>query len=75
MDLLLLIDGNKSHYVYIKDFVIFMLHKAKNKNKNYFCNSFLQCFSHKNVLAEHKEVCFSINGAQFVKFENGKKIF
>ena len=27
MDLLLLIDGNKSHYVYIKDFDRFMFHK------------------------------------------------
>ena len=27
MDLLLVIDGNKSHYVYIKDFDRFMFHK------------------------------------------------
>ena len=33
MDLLLLIDNDKSHYVYIKDFARFMFHKAKNKNK------------------------------------------
>ena len=33
MDLLLLIDNNKSHYVYIKDFDGFMFHKTKNKNK------------------------------------------
>ena len=45
MDLLLLTDGDKSQYVYIKDFTIFMFHKAKNKNKKYFCKSFLQCFS------------------------------
>ena len=30
MDLLLLIDDNKSHYVYIKDFDRFMFHKTKN---------------------------------------------
>ena len=36
MDLLLLIDNDKSHYVYIKDFVRFMFHKTKNKNKNGF---------------------------------------
>ena len=36
IDLLLAIDGNKSHYVYIKDFDRFMLHKTKNKNKKYF---------------------------------------
>ena len=33
MDLLLLINNNKSHYVYIKDFGRFMFHKTKNKNK------------------------------------------
>ena len=36
MDLLLLIDNNKSHYVYIKDFDRFMFHKTKNTNKNGF---------------------------------------
>ena len=30
MDLLLLIDTDKSHYVYIKDFHRFMFHKTKN---------------------------------------------
>ena len=33
MDLLLLIDDDKSHYVYIKDFNRFMFHKTKNNNK------------------------------------------
>ena len=33
MDLLLLIDDDKSHYVYIKDFNRFMFHKTKNKSK------------------------------------------
>ena len=31
IDLFLLIDDDKSHYVYIKDFNTFMFHKAKNK--------------------------------------------
>ena len=33
IDLLLLIDDDKSHYVYIKDFDRFMFHETKNKNK------------------------------------------
>ena len=53
MDLLLLTDENKSHYVYIKDFDRFMLHKTKNKNKKYFCKSCLQCFSSRKVLTKH----------------------
>ena len=48
-----------------------MFHKTKNKNKKYFCKSCSQCFSSKNVLTEHKEVCLSINGAQYVRLEKG----
>ena len=44
MDLLHLIDDDKSHYVYIKNFDRFMFHKTKNKNKKLFCRSYLQCF-------------------------------
>ena len=69
MALLLLIDDDKSHYVYIKVFDRFMFHKTKNKNKKYFCKSCLQCFSSKHVLTEHEEDCLSINGKQSVKLE------
>ena len=55
MDLLLIFDENKSHYVYIKDFNRLMFNKTKNKNKKYFFKFCLQCFSSKKVLAEHKE--------------------
>ena len=71
MDLLLVINESKSNYVYIKDFYRFMLHKTKNKNKKHFCKSCLQCFSCKNVLTEHKEVCWSNNWAQSVRSEKG----
>ena len=71
MDLLLLIDDDKSHYVYIKDFDRFMSHKAKNKSKKYFCRSCLECFSSKNVLTEHKEDFLIINGKQSVKLKKG----
>ena len=71
MDLLLLIDNDKSHYVYIKDFDRFMFHKTKNKNKKWFCKSCLQCFSKENILIRHKEDCLSINEMQSVKVEEG----
>ena len=38
MDLLLISDKNKSHYVYIKDFNRFMCNKPKNNNKKTFAN-------------------------------------
>ena len=72
MDLLLLIDDNKSHYVYIiEEFNRFMFHKTKNKNKKWFCKSCLQRFSSESVLVKHKENCLSINCKQTVKLEKG----
>ena len=62
IDLLLLINDDKSHYVYIKDFNTFMFHKRKKKK--WFCKGCLQCFSSENVLIKHKEDCLSINGQQ-----------
>ena len=80
IDLLLLIEDDKSHYVYIKDFNTFMFHQTKNKNKKWFCKSCLQSFSSENVLIKHKQDCLSINGVQsidvkegIVKFENYSK--
>ena len=55
IDLLLLINDDQSHYVYIKDFNTFMFHKTKNKNKKWSCRSCLQCFSNEKVWIEHKE--------------------
>ena len=69
MDMLLIIDENKSHYVYIKDFDRFMFNKTKNKKKKYFCKSCLERFSSKKVLSNHKEVCLSINVVQSVRLE------
>ena len=31
----------------------------------------MQCFSSKNVLTKHKDVCLSVNDAQSVKLEQG----
>ena len=62
MDLLLLIDNDQLHYVYIKDFDRFMFHRTKNKSKKWFCKSCLQCFSNENILIKHNENCLSING-------------
>ena len=52
-----------------------MFHKPKNKNKKHFCKSCLQCFSSKNVLTKHKEICLNINGAQYIRLEKGMTEF
>ena len=71
MDLLLISDKFKSHYVYIKDFYRFMFNKTKYKGKKYFCKNCLQCFSSEKILSENKEDCLVINGKQSVKLESG----
>ena len=43
MYLLMITRENKSHYVYIKDFIKFMCNKTRCKNKKHFCKYYLQC--------------------------------
>ena len=62
MDLLLINDENKSHFVYIKDFNRPMLNKIKCNSKKHFCRYCLQYFSRKTILIEHKEIWLKING-------------
>ena len=71
MDSFLLINDDKSHYVYIKNFNSFMFQKTKIKNKKWFCEGCLRCFSGENILIKHKEDCLSINGIQSVEVEEG----
>ena len=67
MDLLMITDENKSHYVCIKDFNIFMCNKTKNKNKKNLFKYCLQYFSCERFLIERKEICLEINGKQTIK--------
>ena len=71
MNLLIISDKIKSHYVYIKDFNKFMFNKTKNKNKKYCYKYCLQCFSSERILVKHKEICLKINGKQTVKLKSG----
>ena len=65
MDLLLTSNEQKSHYVYIRDF---MCKKMCNKT---FCRCCLQSFSSEKILIKHKENCLIINGKQNVKLKKG----
>ena len=71
MDFLLIIDGDQSYYLYIKDFTRFMFHKTKNKSKKWFFKSCLQCFRRESMLIKHEEDCLSINRMQTIKLEKG----
>ena len=71
MNVLMIHEGNKSHYVYIKDFNRLMFNKTKNGNKKWFCMHCLQHFSSENLLDKHKENCLVINGEQRVELNEG----
>ena len=64
MDLLLVSNENKSHYVYIKDFDRFMFHKTKNKN-------IFEKFSEEK-LPDKKCIYNSVKGE--TTSDNGKKL-
>ena len=66
MNLLLITEDEKKHYVLIKDFNAFMYNQTKHKNKKHFCMYCLQCFSSKRILANHVNNCLTINGNQAI---------
>ena len=44
LNLLLVTEGEKKHYVLIKDFNSLMYNKTKHRERKYFCMHCLQCF-------------------------------
>ena len=58
LNLLLIAEKDKSHYVFIKDFNRLMFSKTKNQHKKHFCMSFLQNFTTKEILNNHKKTMF-----------------
>ena len=66
MNLLLITEDEKKHYVLIKDFNAFMYNQSKHKERKHFCMYCLQCFSSERILANHVNNCLTINGAQAI---------
>ena len=76
MELLLITEGEKKHYVLIKDFNKFMFRQTKHEHRKHFCMYCLQCFSREDVLTKHKNNCLSINGEQAINMpEKGDKVY
>ena len=67
MNLLLITENEKKHYVLIKDFNKLMYNQTKHKERKHFCMYCLQCFSSERVLTDHKENCIQVNGTQAIK--------
>jgi len=75
LNLLLITNEDKQHYVLIKDFDRFMYNQTKHKERKRFCMHCLQCFSSEDILNNHKENCIVINGEQAIKMpQKGEKI-
>ena len=72
LNLLLITQENKSHYVLIKDFNRLMYSKTKDQQQNYHCmSSCLQRFTKEKILNQHKKQCLLIKGCQEVNYELG----
>ena len=76
IELLWIEEGEKSHYVLIKNFNRFMSTFNKYDGRIYFCLRCLNCCSSAIVLEKHKQDCLLINGTQVIKMpEAGSKIY
>ena len=75
LNLLLLSEGEKQHYVRISNFNRLMCNHTKHNNKKHFCMHCVTRFSSEEVLAKHKENCISINGRQGIQMtRKGSKV-
>ena len=64
LNLLLITEKDKSHYVFIKDFNRLMFSRAKHKDKKHHCLSCLQSFTTEEILSNGKKQCLLITGAK-----------
>ena len=73
LNLLLISEKDKSHYVFIKDFNRLMFSRTKLKDKKHYCKITycLQNFTTEEILSNHKKQCLLINGCQSVNYESG----
>ena len=71
LNVLLISNEEKSHYVLIKDFNRLMYSKTKHKDKKHFCMACLQNFTTKELLNNHRERCLSNNDTQAVIYKTG----
>ena len=71
LNVLLISNEEKSHYVFIKDFNRLIYSKTKHKDRKHFCMACLENFTTKEILNNHRERCLSINDTQAVIYKTG----
>ena len=62
LNLLLITQESKSHYVFIKDFNKLMYSSTKHKERKHYCMHCLQNSTRDEILDNHKKQCLLING-------------
>ena len=67
LNLLLITEDEKQHYVLFKDFNSLMYNKTKHRERKHFCMHCLQCFSTEEILSKHKTNCMILNGEQAIR--------
>ena len=70
LNLLLITEKGKSHYVFIKDFNRLIFSRTKHKDKKQHYMSCLQSFTTEEILSNHKKQCLLVNGCQAVNYES-----
>ena len=65
LNLVLITDGEKQHYVLIKDFNQMMYNISKSHHSKHFCMYCLQHFTTKSGLDRHKENCLIIKREEY----------
>ena len=82
VDLLLVGEEGKRHYVLIKDFNTFMYNDTLHRGRTHFCRYCLQASSTEEIVKHHIKGCFKMIGKQriimprkgeFVKLKNYEK--
>ena len=73
LNLLLITEDEKTHYVLIKDFSRLVFNTSKHEHRKHSCMHCLQCFSSEDILTRRKTNCIVINGEQAIKLpQKGK---
>lgn len=62
INLMLIVDEEKSHYCWIKNMERLLSDKNKNKGRQYHCHLCLSRFTNEKVLEKHQEVCEGVEG-------------
>lgn len=62
INLMLVMDGQKSHCCWIKDMGRLLNRKTKNRDEQFYCDICLSRFTKERVLKTHQELCEGVNG-------------